>query len=245
MIFLPIINALFSKSSVPEEPEIIDPIPYTRLTKIFQTFNTEIYDIEENVTSDDDMIDIVAKAYQHASSPISAHLSGDKDLIKIHQHSSLTKNNGYISFLEYTHTVIEKGDEHITTLLICDMNDYIPTPHVGISGFLTDTKDGYSFIPLDAFCLTTDPDRPYMVATDNTVFMGILGYANQALLQIIGDQKLDPIENQKWVSDKKLTHVELSISKLRDRNFKTLLQDIEDYKSSKTPENTYATGPVI
>lgn len=238
-----LISKLFSKKSW--QPELVEQIPYVDFVRIFQPFTDKIYDIDKNPPIDDDMIEIFAKSYQTASSPIYADLTQNKDLIKIDSHSYLSKNNGYISCMEYTRTIVEQGDQQIITLMICSADNHIPTPHVGISGVIINSEDGLIISPLDAFCLTNDQECPYMCAEDKETFMGIINYANQALLQIIAGEELNMLENQKWVSDKKLARAEFDYKKIMNRNFQTLFQDVEIYKSSKKPENTYATGPVI
>lgn len=244
MLIPAVISKAFSKKSTP--PQVIGDIPYVDFVRIFQVFTGKIYDIDENPAIDDDMVEIFTQSYLTASMPVYDFLKHDKDRTKVNIHSHLSKHNGYISYMEITHTVVEEGDRTIGTLVICDGDNYTPRPHVGISGIISNTENGVGFIPLDAACLTTDKTTPYMLASDTQTFMGIINYANQALIQILAGEEPNIVKNEKFVSHKYLARADFEYQKITNRNFQRLLKDVEDYKSSnKTPEKTYATGPVI
>ncbi len=248
--------SLLFPSQKQEAPEItpelkpVCSIPYVSFTRAFQIFQNKLYSIEDNVPIDDEDIQILANAYEDASSPICDHLN-DKEWTKIDFHSLLLNENGCISFLKYTHTVKEVGDEAWASLLISDLkintdNAFHFFPHVGISGRCEMMDNEYKFIPIECFCLIDKNGKnEYAVAQDEDEFLAMMTYASQALLQIMSSQKLDHLKNQKLLSERNIVRAEFTSLKLRDRNLDTLLQDVEDYKSSRKPESTYATGPVI
>jgi|GEM_PF-5756929 len=202
---------LFTTTSSPESIEI-PAIRYASLISMFQLLNDRIFTFDETVSPNDEDLQNFIHIIRPLKSPACEHLS-DEERVKITSRSQFMNEHGSsITFIEYTRTVIEQGDEQWATLLINSIragNSEIEfIPHFSMTGKygLHPTEGATVFFPKDIRCLVQiDNQNMYFVPQNHGGFQAGVLYANDAFLQLLAGNPIDILQNQGWIFDKEKT----------------------------------------
>lgn len=222
--------AAFEQAPQPQEQNFT--IDYASLVRVFQLLNEDIFDIETNIPTDEDDIQVLAHVLSSMRAPAGDHLA-DSEWTKIELRSYYARNDAAsITFVEYTRTIKEVGEQKCATILMStsEMKDGIAqiTPLFSMTGNYTLSKDGSTqFVPISIICLVSysGEDVYYMPATKDE-FKGTIAYANDTFLQLLSGSKIKPYDNQKWMEPKHQQAAADLYEQLMNRTAHSLAADI-------------------
>ena len=197
------LNKIFSRSARADQAEEARPIcstNYVAFQKTFQTFNKYLYQTENLQNG---QTPLISKIYTGYKTLVGDHF---KDLTKINPTYSIFthRQHAFISYLEYLRTTPENESEEWASFMICSSTQKgggtALSPHLFITGKIQYINNEYSIIPMNAEYLKIKGDSGYLVQVkEREHFRQLMGYANQAFLQGMTNNHLNPEENCKWM----------------------------------------------
>src|SRR3990167_6510394 len=226
------LQSLFSSSA--EQPQQIYAINRNTLLNIFQLFNTELFQITEDIPADDEDIQEAAVEYAQIGSQIADHLT-DRELTQITLKSQVSREDGAsLLFLEYDHTAVENNTESWAKLMLSTLTfrdgEIQTIPQFTLSGVykLCPSSGGLIFIPRDVTCLVhKDGEAQYEQPTEVAEFHGAIVYGSQAFTQLIAGLPINVTENQKWMDVESYHEAAKICETLRGRTATTFASDVK------------------
>jgi hypothetical protein len=209
MSVLSFISKIFGITSFEKAPQPQDQsfkIPYDSLIKIFQPYNTAIFDLDNNIPTDSETIQATAAILIDIENAAGFHLADTKST-KIKSISfHIRKDASIMTFIEYRHTVAEDKHQDCAVLLIAsfdiDNNPQGYTAQFAMAGQYTRTKSvTLDFSPLSTVCLgQNNGEEVRYNPIFREEFIAAIAYADQAFRQLLSGEKIDPLQNQEWLN---------------------------------------------
>lgn len=222
-------------SSPPQKTVNICPIRYSSLMAIFQFSNPQIFRIEDTIPITDENIRNQALILKGLKSPSAGHLL-DTERTRITSRSDhMRRDATNLTFIEYTHTAIEVGDEQWAVILLSTAsaqgNEVKFITQFTMAGrYKLHPTDGSTvFYPEHTFCLfDMNGADVYYSPQNHGGLQASLLYANQAFIQFISGHPIDYKSNQSWITDQtKYPHMAKTLSNLIGRTAHSLSLELK------------------